>query len=708
VSTATAGALRHPSLRIVGLLLVFAASAGVALWQASNHVSPTIFTDELEMTTLARSIADTGQATLRGQAKGIAPLGAYLSAPLWWVDDVPTAYSLIKGLGAILMATAVFPAYLLARLAVRPAWALFAAAGTGLAPALAYAPILVKEPTAYPAATLALFLIARWVATPRRAEFLLATAACAVGYAAKDQLVLLFAVLGLAAAAVLWKSGRARSFRDDWTRSDWVGAVVLILGAAVVGGAVAAHRSQTWYVATTFYQDRMLDYGLWAAGALTIGVGIVPVVAGLASLVQPKGEERRDGVEALAVVTVASIACFGFYTAIKAAYLSTIFATLTLERNLIFLVPLLFAGTALFCERGGGRWWAVVAAGCLALYLVRAPPYSLEQYPNYEAHGLAIAAFANRILKWPADTIEHVLVALTVATTGVLAFAWRLRGSRAGLAVLATLAAATLAWTTTTEVYAAHGESLFAERLYGTLPKPANWLDRATDTRPVVFLGRAVADPNPIHLLEFWNRSVKGVWSLDGSAPGPGATVTPDLQSPDGTLTPPGADYVLTVPVVDVLGEQQGGLVGGYRLLRLPNRQLRLRSAQTGIFPDGWMGSRASYAYYDVAPGSRGVAHVLLSRKGWCGKDKRGSVLVRLGMLAVGENGQPTLGNVLQERSWVIHSCQEREFVLPAPSSPWLVEVTIDPTFSPAELDPALSDPRQLGAVVGFSYEPRP
>jgi hypothetical protein len=81
---------------------------------------------------------------------------------------------------------------------------------------------------------------------------------------------------------------------------------------------------------------------------------------------------------------------------------------------------------------------------------------------------------------------------------------------------------------------------------------------------------------------------------------------------------------------------------------------------------------------------------------------------VRLGTLAVGDNGQPAIENVLQERSWVIHSCQEQGFTLPTPSTPWLVEVQIDPTFSPRELDPALSDPRQLGAVVSFSFEPRP
>ena len=68
-------------------LLLYAVTAGLALWQASNHPTPTIFTDELEMTQLARAIAETGHATLRGQPiHGLAPLVAYLSAPFWWLN----------------------------------------------------------------------------------------------------------------------------------------------------------------------------------------------------------------------------------------------------------------------------------------------------------------------------------------------------------------------------------------------------------------------------------------------------------------------------------------------------------------------------------------------------------------------------------------------------------------------------------------------
>ena len=344
---------------------------------------------------------------------------------------------------------------------------------------------------------------------------------------------------------MIWRGERMSRFRSTWTRADWIGAVTLAIGVLIVGGAYLSARSPMWYLTTTFFQDRMIDYGLWAAGALTIGLGLVPLIAGLASLVRPKGEAPQPGVEALTTVTVAAIIYFGLYTAIKAAYLSTVYGTPTLERNLIYLVPLLFAGSALFFQRRRARRRAVVAAGCFALYLVHTTPYSLTQYPNYEAHGLAIIALANRIFRWPADTIEHALIGMTLVVTAILALLSQLRGRRVAMLLTAIVAAATLAWTGAAEVYAARGEQLFSEQLYSTLAKPPNWLDRQTQGQSVVFLGQSIKDANPINLLEFWNRSLTKIWAIDGTAPGPGATATPDIETPDGRLTDPHTDYAL-------------------------------------------------------------------------------------------------------------------------------------------------------------------
>jgi hypothetical protein len=48
--------------------------------------------------------------------------------------------------------------------------------------------------------------------------------------------------------------------------------------------------------------------------------------------------------------------------------------------------------------------------------------------------------------------------------------------------------------------------------------------------------------------------------------------------------------------------------------------------------------------------------------------------------------------------------CSDTPVYLPVPSRPWRVEVSINPTFAPKELDPSLGDSRQLGAVVSFGF----
>ena len=72
---------------------------------------------------------------------------------------------------------------------------------------------------------------------------------------------------------------------------------MLAIGAIIVFSASVGAFSQTWLISTGYYRHRMIVYGLWAAGAFTIGVGLLPVVA-LAALVRPKGvpwtRELRD------------------------------------------------------------------------------------------------------------------------------------------------------------------------------------------------------------------------------------------------------------------------------------------------------------------------------------------------------------------------------------------------------------------------------
>src|SRR5262249_10904722 len=143
----------------------------------------------------------------------------------------------------------------------------------------------------------------------------------------------------------------------------------------------------------------------WAAASLTIGIGILPLIAGLGSLWPARGESPSREVTVYRSVTVAAIVGFGMYTALKAAYLSTVFATRVEERNLIYIAPLLFVGTALVLERRRVNPIALALSSGFALYLVAyaghnlpGSPYELALKLYSDAPGLSILQAANRYM----------------------------------------------------------------------------------------------------------------------------------------------------------------------------------------------------------------------------------------------------------------------------------------------------------------------
>ena len=464
-----------------------------------------------------------------------------------------------------------------------------------------------------------------------------------------------------------------------------------------------------------FYKDRILEHGVWAMGAFAIGIGIVPMVVGIAALARPKSEPGDPRTRAFVVTSVAALGVFLGYAAIKGAYLSTVYGTVVVERNVIYLGPILFAAAALALERGVGRGWAIAAGAAFTLYVVASTPLQLERYPYYEAHGLSIAAFANRELEWPEGRIENTFVAVCVLAL-VVAVALRLlkRDSGAYRALAATAAVLVLAWTLTAQVYAAEGERDLSTRIATNLTKPYDWVEQETRGGSVVVVGQQITDPTNVWLAEFFNPSINRMWSLDGTAPGPGPILTPDLEATDGTLTPPpGTEYALAINGVEL----QAPLVarrGSDRLYRVDGRPLKLAAAVTGQSSDGWLVgksddkvARGSYTRYDVSRDGRGFVIVKLSRKGWCPSPPgRTTANVRIGPVGIGPDRQPTIASVTDERTFPIEDCTTAGKALGTPNVPWRLEVTIAPTVSPHDVDPSNSERRQLGAT--FTVDLRP
>lgn len=721
VLTARSAALPRPRvdrlLAAVPLVSIYLWLCVLYGWEAYGHVTPWLNSDELETTQLSRSIAETGDAARRGVPYPSRALYPYVLAPVWWVQDVGQAYGIAKFLNVLLMTSVVFPTYGLARTVLSRPWALFAAAGAGTIPALYFASMLLEEPLAYPWAALCAYLVAKALALRTRAWIGAAAAASLAAPLVREQLAVVPAAFLVATLALVATSVRAKREYARWTRWDWVGAVTLAVGAVIVVNAAISHVSYAWLISTIFYKDRMIENGMWAAGALTVGIGVLPIVAGLAGLVRPRGETWTPELRALVATSAAFILGFGWYTAIKAAYISTTFSTLVVERNLIYVAPLIFVGTALFFERPLLRWWAAAAAGALALAaILLAHQYKMDVRIYSDAPGFSLLQAANRSWEWTPDRARSVLVGMLVLSLLVVVLPrvlpWGVRQ------VLATVAVLVIAWQLAGQMSAASASNTVAQEFAEDIDRPFDWIDRATGGAPTLYLGQRLTDFNGVWQMEFWNRSLQHVWSTDGSAPGPGPTLTPDLVDVrTGEITQPASrvEYVVVDPGIDIVGdlvERHAHYAGGtktfWTLFRIVP-PLRLQNSARGVTQDGWAAGQTDYTQFSTPGNEAGYAVVRVHRKGWGGKDvpKRGSrVVIRVGELERGPDKQPRLGRVTDRCTFRINRLEDRTFLLRTPRPPFHVDVRITPTFVPKEIDPRSPDTRELGAQVGYSFSP--
>ena len=599
---------------LVPLLGAYLLLSTLYAWQAWRRETPTIFTDELELTQLARSIAETGEPARRGDPYGFSSLVPWLTAPFWWLEPVverlrgaedragvrhgrgrlprlpPRAHGRDRAVGVLRR-----------RRDDRGSRALLlpdprrGAVGVSGGDARALADGAGDRPSD------ALDARAR-----RRAP------ACSPSLI-RSQLAALLGALAFGVLTLVWRTETMRRWRSAWTTWDWVGGVALAVGAVIALVAFLGHRSGEWEVAATAWKDRMVEYGSWAGGAFAIGIGVLPAIALLAVLAVPASERARPGVRAFVVVTGGAVVSFGWYAAIKGAYLSTAFSSLIVERNLIYLTPLAFVATAYLLMRAAAPVWAVLVVGRGrardgALGADRPRPRQLPVLRGARARdprareprvGLAARSYRAR------------------ASSSSCSSRWRRSSPSAprsaapslGVAVPVAIAVAVLAWNVTAEVYAAIGEHDFSARVEANIPKPNDWIDRAAGDGSVVMLGQRLSDnPLGVPTTEFWNRSIEKVWSVDGTGPGPGDTLTPDSQDVDGTLYPdPETDYVLATNGVEVVGEQvaeNAAAKAAARPARRPDPASRERDRDRG----GRLDARRRRATRPSPPGPRTTA----------------------------------------------------------------------------------------------------
>jgi len=514
------------------------------------------------------------------------------------------------------------------------------------------------------------------------------------------------------AAAWLWIVGpRGQRLRQGWTRFDHIGAAILAVGAFTVANRIGSPHAIPWTVVTQTYQGRMWTLGLTSASALAIGLGIVPMVGGLASLWLP--ERRHDAAwRAFAAYTASAIVFVWLYTGVKAAYLSLTTFTRIEERNMIYLAPLLIIGTAVYFT--ARRPWLPGAAAAFAVttWLVLHYGYQLD-YPYFESPGYGVAALANRDWRWTQHDIRLGLAAACVVAAVLLALPWLRRSApRIVNVAVALTAAATVTWMLAGEITSANGAAGASKLSYDHLPKPVDWVDRTSGSDGVTFLGQnlSLGQDLGVNLLEFWNRSVKNIWSLDGTAPGPGRVLTPDLSSRDGRLSnDPQLGYVLEANGVSVIGPVAGQRPG-QTLVRIPSHPWRLREATYGVSDDGWVAAgggdatsaSARYAYFGPATAA-GTLEVDVSRAGFCHQSSGTNAVVRVGPVALDEQRAPIVARATAVKRFHVADCSIQRLSFRA-TPPVAVQVTVSPLARGT--DYGLSDPRLFGAQVGFKFTP--
>ncbi len=199
--------------------LVYAVAAAIYGWQAWAQRSPWIFPDETQHAQTAEAIAGTGLAPI-APIPGI--LYSALIAPAWFLHDPVASYDLAKFIGVLAMCSAAVPAYLLARLLVRPRLALLAAIAAVAIPGMAYSSLLMQEALAYPYATLVFYVLTSALVSGKRAWLGAAVVLALLGPLIRTELVVLPIIVLLSGSLHVWFGDWARRHQARWRLAHWV------------------------------------------------------------------------------------------------------------------------------------------------------------------------------------------------------------------------------------------------------------------------------------------------------------------------------------------------------------------------------------------------------------------------------------------------------------------------------------------------------
>jgi hypothetical protein len=585
-------------------------AAGIAGYYALRVTSWAVMTDELQVVRLAESIASRHSPVpyIHDMYYGaLAQLYPLLLAPAFGLLSAPAAETTGHALNAVLLPSAAWPAYLLARnVAGTRAAGLAAAALTAFTPWLVLTSTLLTENAAYPAFVWAMYLAHCALSSPSRRNDALALAGLGVAFFARTQLLVLAAVLPL--ALLLHAGPRAAVKRHPLLAGAYSAGLVL----AGVLFAMGSLRAVVGNYAVPFSGD-LLPRGLAASTAehlihVVVGAGVVSFVLATAWALLALASRRDDSAHSFAALFAVSVPLLS----VEVASFDLRFTPngFDQDRYLFYLVPLCAVGAvAALAARESFRRLLPLALAVSAVVV-----WLLLQFGGYDDKTVIFwAAPAAAVhTAFPNDGVLLGAAATLIAVT--LALLWRARAALALVAVLVSgLGAAQAVY-----VFERYEDPAMTRPTAMRLAR--DWIDRRVPSSASVALVPSPRDSAPYWWeAEFWNKRVDRVLRVNGGptfSPFPPEDVRVDFR--DGVLRGfDRSDFLVLSGSEKRFHLAAARRVAGTRVLKLVRTPppYRLDWATRGFTPDGWTraGRPATLRFYGA--GKRRATIVLAASK---------------------------------------------------------------------------------------------
>ena len=567
---------------------LYAVSVAVQLALGLRVVSPWIMVDELVYSDMARSFAATGHFLIRGEHGNYGFVYPLLLSPAYWIfGSMHDVYAWSRVLNALVMSSAVVPAYLLARRVVRPGAALAAAALAVAIPSLAYVGMLMTENAFYPLFLWLAFALVLMLDRPTLVRQLVVLALCVVAFETRAQTVALVAAVLTAPLALAWiERGRPRQLKPF---APLYGIVVG--GVALVAIVEAALGRSPTHVLGNYSKTAAGGYHFWSAlkwlvlhlAELDLYLWVVPFAAAIVLVANARHLDRR-----LRVFTAAAVS-LSAWLIVEVAVFASRYSLRVEERNLFYVAPLFLVALLAWIERGQPRPpRAAAAAAGVAAALPGALPF---------AHLLNITAESDTLgyLPWwyvgdawaGVASVSVVVVVVSIALGA--AFLWLPRRWAPVLPVLVALGFVAV-WLPL-ELWKHGPPSLSKSALaQGIGNDDRSWIDSAVGRDAKVAVLWSGGNQQAVWQNEFWNRSVAKVYDLGTPLPGDMPSTRVGAVQATGVLVGLGGatihePFVLTSDTVSLVGKV---------VARDPAKQLvlyrvvppaRITTLMSGLYP---------------------------------------------------------------------------------------------------------------------------